>query len=278
MSKNVYDIFRDVQEKRSTTYNQRSAALIVEGKMSKQIYHKRNTKYIPAALVYKHEEGPDEVIVYSFIKDQLEKGDYFIYDYVNYLIYEQEKYSDIEVNHKKQKAVECNVSFTFGEETFQGYFRSTVRRYNDEDFEGKQVLVPREKPILILPSNNDLTINSEFLIEGKPWRVIEFDSITNKGIIYYYLERGIIKNTEQITVEESSIQAIGLSRSLIPEVKKLEAIIEHTFETKDGIFSSVPKVNIIKRKSNEVTFSIPYNITEITIYTYYLNNELFEVV
>ena len=270
MSKNVYDIFRAVQNKRTTSYNERSAAFITEGKLSKTIYHKRRKVKISAGIVYNNKEGPDEVIVYTFQKDRLHKGDYFILNDVNYLVYEEEKLTDENINHRKQKAVECNVSFMFEGKSFQGYFRSSLRRHNDEDFTGRQLLSPEENPILILPTNENLHINSEFMIENKPWRIVEYDYITNKGISYYYLERGIVRN--ETGEDEEDLPVI---QSNLPA---LEALVEHTFETTDGVFSSTPPVEIIKKTSTSVTFIVPFGISQVYISTSALENEIFKVV
>jgi hypothetical protein len=168
MNKNVYDVFRTVAKKRATCFDTRSAAFITQGKLSKDIYHKRKNKIIKAGLVYRYQEGPDEAIVYTFIEDDLRKGDYFIYDDTDYLVYEDQKLVDENVNHKKHRAVECNISFSFNEQIFKGYFVSTLRRKSDPDLEGKQLLMPDEMPLLILPKNDSLTINSIFFIDDKP--------------------------------------------------------------------------------------------------------------
>lgn len=283
MSKNVYDIFRDVQEKRSTTYNQRSAALIIDGKMSKTIYHKRNEKFIHAALLFSQDEGPDEIWVFSFIKDQLQKGDYFTYEDNNFLIIEENKIFDPDINHKKQKAVECNVSFTINNEIFNGYFQGGLRRIQKKDFENDELLLPQENPLLILPSTAPLEINSEFMIEGKPWRVIEYDKITNKGVGYFYLERGINYTTEE--VPEVEIQSLVVpenetftqepepmlrsfaAESSPNEEEALNAMIEYSFSTEEGYFVATPKVEIISRKNDLVKFKVPFGINQVSITT-----------
>lgn len=276
MNKNVYDVFRTVAKKRATCFDTRSAAFITQGKLSKDIYHKRKNKIIKAGLVYRYQEGPDEVMVYTFQNDDLRKGDYFIHDHVNYLVYENQKLVDDNLNHVKQKAVECNVSFNFGEEVYQGYFKSSLRRYNDEEFQGKQVLNPEEKPLLILPKNANLTINSEFIIEGKPWRIIEYDDITNKGITYYYLERGIKTNVVEPIEEIEPLTVSAFSTSV--EIPTLNAFDEHSFETVDGVFSSMPKVNIVERTSTLIKFTIPFGVEEITIFTGIEGNVIYKVV
>lgn len=283
MSKNVYDIFRDVQEKRSTTYNQRSAALIIDGKMSKTIYHKRNEKFIHAALLFSQDEGPDEIWVFSFIKDQLQKGDYFTYEDNNFLIIEENKIFDPDINHKKQKAVECNVSFTINNEIFNGYFQGGLRRIQKKDFENDELLLPQENPLLVLPSTAPLEINSEFMIEGKPWRVIEYDKITNKGVGYFYLERGINYTTEEVPEVEMSLNILSEEESIDQEPEllmrsfaapeepinedALHAMVDYTFSTENAYFVATPKVEIISRKKDKVIFKIPFGIEQVSIST-----------
>jgi len=272
----IYDIYRSVQDKRDTCYDERSAAFIIEGALSKNIYHSRLEKEIPAALVFSHKEGPDEVVVYTLLKDDLLKADYFVYDSVNYLVYEQNKLTDADIIYKKQKAVECNVSFSFNNEIFVGYYKSSVRGSEDPSFEGRQLLMPDETPLLILPTNSILTINSEFVIEGKPFRVMEYDHITNKGITYYYLERGIIRtepevagiimmNVTQPTIVVQENESVTQTEEA--EQLTLRAMVEYTFLTEDAVFSATPAVELIQRRKSEIKFKVPFGIEEVAITT-----------
>ena len=292
---NVYDIFRRVQEKRKDCYDNRSAAFILEGKISQDIYHKRLNKDIKAALVFNDKEGPDDVIVFSFIKDDLGKSDYFVFDDVNYLVYENVKLTDKDVNYKKQRAVECNVSFTHKDTIYKGYFLSSLRRTNDPDFKGREGLIPDEGPLLILPSSVSLNINDRFNIESKPWKIVEYDNITNKGITYFYLERDyvrniseeeeiieedivIIENEEEITQgseeEEFGIQA--LSEPSADEELSLRPMTEYTFTTEGGFFASTPRVDLISRTLTKVIFKIPFGVSQVTISTKNNGNEIEE--
>lgn len=266
----IYDIFRSVQEKRDTCYDERSAAFIIEGAMSKNIYHSKLEKKIPAALVFSHKEGPDEVVVYTLLEDDLQKGDYFVYDSGNYLVYEENKLTDTDIIYKKQKAVECNVKFTFSGGTFVGYYKSSVRGSEDPSFEGRQLLMPDETPLLILPTNDTITINSEFTIEGKPFRVVEYDHITNKGITYYYLERGIIRRTEAEDVEEPAViipEDEPVDQAQDSEQLTLRAMVEYTFETEEAYFLADPAVELIQRRRNEIKFKVPFGIEKVDITT-----------
>ena len=283
---NVYDIFRRVQEKRKDCYDNRSAAFILEGKISQDIYHVRLNKDIKAALVFNHKEGPDDVITFSLISDTLMKSDYFVFDDVNYLVYEDVRLTDKDVNYKKQRAVECNVSFSHNGVDYKGYFVSSLRRTNDPNFKGREGIVADEGPLLILPGSVSLDINDFFSIEGKPWKIVEYDGITNKGITYFYLERDyvrniseeeeiveenivIIENEEEITQgseeEEFGIQA--LSEPSAAEELSLRPMVDYTFTTEEGFFASTPRVDLVSRSLTKVIFRIPFGISQVTIST-----------
>lgn len=112
MSKlNVYDIFRSIQNKKTACYDKRSAAFIIDGALSIDITHVRRNADLKAAMVFKHKEGPDDTIVYTLKDDQLLKSDYFTYNGAYYLVYEEDKSTDESLIYRKQRAVECNVSF-----------------------------------------------------------------------------------------------------------------------------------------------------------------------
>lgn len=269
---NIYDIYRGVQTKRNECYDERSAAFIEQGKLSKEVFHKRLNKDIKAALVFKHQEGPDEVLVYSYLSDDLQKSDYFVYKNTNYLVYEENRLTDDDINYKKQKAVECNVAFTFNGTTFNGYYKSSLRGSEDQAFEGRQLISPDETPLLILPTNSIIKVNSEFIIEDKPFKVMEFDNITNKGISYYYLERSYRKKVSE--VEGPSIMSMTVEPEVIDELKTIEtlednmalrAMVQYTFKTEDAYFSTTPAVEIISRKRTEITFRVPFGISQVSI-------------
>jgi len=118
MTTNIYDNFRSIQGVKKECYDKRSAAFINTGRLSQDIIHKRLDEEIKAAIVITYKEGPDETYIYTYISDDLMKGDYFVYNSVNYLVYEDVKLTDKDVDYKKQKAVECNVSFTHNSITY----------------------------------------------------------------------------------------------------------------------------------------------------------------
>lgn len=270
---NIYDDARSIQEKRNACYDDRSAAFILEGKLSQDVTHKRLNKDIKAALTFNDKEGPDEVIVFSLLEDDLLKGDYFIYNDVNYLVYENVRLTDKDVNYKKQKALECNITFVLNEITYIGYFVSSMRRGLQPDLESKQIIVPNENPLLILPTVSSLEIDSRIKIEEKPWRVIDYDSISNSGISYVYIERNYNTTTETNIVEETSTEFLSnsvpfdQSAALEPSYK-LQAMLEYEFITTAGSFVATEKVEILYRSATLVRFRVPYGINTVQITTH----------
>jgi hypothetical protein len=98
----LYDKFREIQEAKEKTYNDRSGAFIAEGLVATEITMLKDNSTKNAALVYNDKEGPDDVIVYTFKKDDVAKSDYFSHDGVNYLIYEDVKLNDKTISYRKQ--------------------------------------------------------------------------------------------------------------------------------------------------------------------------------
>lgn len=267
MMTNVYDIFKSTQEKRSTSYDKKSAGFIVEGRMSQKVFVKRLNRDVSAAIVFDSKEGPDSASFYVLKNEDVVKTDYFIYDSVNYLIYEQIKLPDEKLPYKKFKAVECNVSFDYKENLYFGYFLSNLRSLGDSGFEARSVIMPDETSLLILPSSSSISISSSFMIEGKPWIVTEYDNISNKGISYYYIKRHFASN---LTEEEFESEDIVFAPEddvvdIQNEEISLKPMHEYEFETEMGFFSSTPKVELISRTIDKVVIKIPFGIEFVTL-------------
>ena len=286
-NKNIYDIYKGIAAKKKACFDKRSAAFITDGDMSQIVYHKRTEKDINAALTFNYKEGPDENIIYTLLSDDLKKGDYFVFRSTDYIVFEEEKIMDVNVQYRKSRALECNITFTYNNKVYAGYFKSSLRGSEDPDFKGKQTLLPNESPLLILPSTQKIKLQEDFLIEGKPFKVVELDDITNRGIAYYYLERGIVKELGIVDAEEEVVlppeEIIEQEEEIyvepepveegapLEELKEIEvvlkAMMEYTFKTENAIFSSTPAVNIISRSRNEIKIKVPFGISSVSITT-----------
>lgn len=251
---NIYEKFRGVQAKKTSCYDERSAAFITEGLVSQDITHVRLNEEIKAAIVITDKEGPDESLVYTLNENSLLKGDYYIYDSNYYLVYENVRLTDDSLIWKKQKALECNVQITLNSTTYYAYFISNIRQKSFNTLENDAALLPDEAALLIMPTSSDFDIDTQITIGTKGWKVIDYDKISNDGITYMYIERTTIKNTtlETVTPEASDI---------------LHPMVEYTFDTYNAYFSATEDVNIISRSATSVTFKVPFGISSITITT-----------
>ena len=171
------------------------------------------------------------------------------------------------IDYKKQKAVECNVFFTHNSTDYIGYFASSIRTITENEFIGSQAILPDETPLLILPTGA-LTIGDTFIIDDtqKPWKIQEYDSITNRGISYLYLERGLAAKDEtdvtDIVLEETVYLDETDTDSTI-----LRPMTEYTFVTSGAYFVTSPRVEILGRTLEAITFRIPFGIPTVRIET-----------
>lgn len=256
----IYDVFRRVQAEKTSCHDKRSAAFIDEGLVSNDITHIRVNKVKKAALVFNHKEGPDDVIIFTYkeipASGELQKGDYFTYDSVYYLVYEDVKQTDENLKYKKQRAVECNINFAVNQTYYNAYFMSSLRKWIDPDMQRNAAIVSNEGPVVIIPSSSVFEEGLIFNIRSKPWKIVEYDDITNYGITYLYLERSYSATTDTTALTPDT-----------PLANTLSAMVEYTFDTKDAYFASNPRIDVIERKSATVKFMIPYGITSVSIST-----------
>lgn len=266
---NTYDRFRRIQKRKSACDFERSAAFIRDGGVSVTVTHIRLNEQKNAGLVFNDKEGPDDVIVFTELFDnktqEFVKGDYFVWEDTYYLVYEDVKLVNENLNYKKQRAVECNVVFDLKGESLVGAFIGTLRRnINMENLKGSSTIISTESPLLIIPTIEKAIIGEKLSVGGKPWKVTDYDAITNLGIMYLYLEKDVFyedKETLPTYKDDDAAENDGEENN----ESILKALTEYTFTTKSGYFAAVPAVEIVRKTKTEVTFMIPFYGQEIMI-------------
>ena len=238
------------------------SSFIVEGTSAVKIFSLRLQAYKNAAMIITDKEGPDTSLVYTYTEraknNELLKGDYYTWKNNTYLVYED---IDLvrEVNYKKQKAYQCNVSFEYEydcncKQTCFGYFVSSLAKYVDTTLQGSLNITDNEKPILVLPAFDWICIGLKLIISGKPYKIIDFDAITNAGIVYCSLDRDFVDKFEDVAVSE-------------PEDAVLYAGLENEMDIKFGYFETDKTVEIVSKGMNKIKFIVPFGIDELTITT-----------
>ena len=271
----VYDRYRRIQKRKRECEFEKSADFIRNGGVSVDVEHVRLDEKRNAGLVFNHKEGPDDAIFFTELfneKDQeFLKSDYFVWENTYYLVYEDVRLVNKNLNYKKQRAVECNVSFKIGDETVRGAFFSSMRSImRGEDFPQKYAILAAEAPLVIIPTLDQDLIGERISIGGKPWKIRDYDEITNPGITYLYLERGSYRlgdedfETEDFEIEDLDIEE-GDEGDEVHD--QLEYLVEHTLKSKNGYFVSIPSVDVISQDFESVTFMIPFYGKNVRITT-----------
>ena len=251
-----YQLFRTRMKNEAECLQKMETSFITEGAAPIVIHIPRLDENRDATMVFTDTEGPDTAIVFTPKQQNaisnLLKTDYFSWDNKMFFIYEDVIITR-DVNYIKQKAYQCNaqVYAIDSSEECGGYFISSLRSYVDTEFQNKLNVTDKEKPILIIPRQEWVKIGVRVLIGDRPWKVIDYDAITNPGIVYISLERDFKSKTEDVAKYKNH--------------NELTAGIEYTFETSDGYFNSSSPLNIKTKLADKVVFMIPYGLNEVEI-------------
>ena len=255
-----FDLFRIKMHNSENCSMNYESNFILEGTSSVIIHVMRLNADKQAALILTDKEGPDTSLVYTYkdrnIENELLKADYFTWKNNTYFVYE-----DVDLirdtNFKKQKAYQCNVSFKVGNNYYCGYYISSLSKYVDTNLQSNLNITDNDKPILILPEYNWLEVGLKIVIKGKPYKIIDFDIITNEKIAYISLDRDFIsKQEDEVAIDEEF--SMG---------DVFKAGVEIELPIQYGYFKTIPSVEIVSKTANTVKFIIPYGISTIDIWT-----------
>lgn len=258
-----FDLYRKKMEASSNCDMNYESSFIVDSTSATQIHVLRLNEDKQAALIINEKEGPDTVLVYTRkeFRDykNLLKQDYFTWRDKTYFVYED---IDIvrDVNFHKQRAYNCNVNFTVDNNTYYGYYVASLAKYVDTKLENKLNITDNDKPILILPCFDWIEVGLKIVIQNKPYKIIDYDAITNNGICYCSLDRDFI--SKQDDVEQDIEEGVIIAGN------------SFTVTTNNGYFSASSEVIIEDRTLTSVTFVVEYGVDEITITTKNTDNEL----
>ena len=251
-----FGLFRTKMNNETNCRRKFETSFITDGAAPITIHILRLDVERDATMVFTDTEGPDTAIVFTPKQQDsisnLLKTDYYTWDDKMFFVYE-DVIIPREVNYIKQKVYQCNARVHVVEENedYGGYFISSLRSYVDTEFQQKLNVTDKEKPILVLPRQEWIKIGAKVLIGEKPWKVIDYDAITNPGIVYISLERSFISKSADVAEYKS--------------YEDLSSGIEYTFETENGFFNSSSPLIIKSRKADSVVCEIPYGLKEVEI-------------
>lgn len=238
------------------------ASFIEKGTAATEIIISKNNRKAKAAIVYNNKEGADDCFVYTYLEKiknrELFVGDYFVWDNQAFFIFQDIKIIKNAI-FKKQKAYECNITFSIGEESYYGYFISSLKSFVGTNLKQDFVLFNNEKPILIIPSSLNLDKNDKIKIENKQYKIVDIDNISNGGISYLSLEFTFSEKAYTIIEENAEpIEEINIDSILI-------AGTTHTITTEGGYYNITPSVKIVQRTIDAISFEVPFGISKLLV-------------
>ena len=271
----MYNTFRRKQAAEQNCLTQAEAAFITEGSSAVVIYSLRLRATKNAGLIITDRDGPDSNLVYTLkervTEQELLKGDYYTWNDNLYFVYE-----DVALVHKapykKQKSYQCNVGFKYNNQCYYGYYVASLTKYVDTTLQMKLNITDNDKPILILPQFDWIKVGVKIIIEGKPYKIIDYDYITNKGIAYCSLDRDFVDKYADITPgDDSSYDDSGSEP--VGELTLIAGIIQN-ISTCFGYLVANQQIDIISRLYDIVQIVVPFGVTTINIATKNISGQI----
>ena len=256
---NSFERFKNKQRRRDSA-NEHYNAQFIFNAYNSTIIHNEDVE-LQAAVVSKQEK--DQGYIYTHYNDTLEVGSVWETNNLHWLIIE-EIISIKDTDYHKYFALLCNVDLGIT----WGYFKSRLGIYNEQD----TALQSQQEPQITLPGSL-LDFQDKIVLNGRPWIVQEYDSISTPGITVYSLQASTIskeetqdRNSYIVDVERVAPELV-VDEPVVIEPDKLE--IGHnvpvTLTTTGGYFKYMGNVKVIKRSATEVTFSLPFGVDEVEV-------------
>ena len=263
--------FQERNKKRTVAQNKYNTNYIFKGYPSVLIKGSADRE-IQAAVVNKQDK--DYAYIFTQLEDKLSVGSIWTAKDLHLLI--TEEYTIIkDVNWNKYHALLCNVQVG----DHWGYFKGPEKTFLDVVLEREVIWESPQKPVLVLPENV-LDFQDKIVIKGRAWLIQEYDAISTPGLVYYSLKPTTISKEvvaenigKEIYVEkheeftpiivEMPIQTLAESGEIT-----ISPNIEIVLSTEGGYFTTSNKnINIKKRNSTTVIFSIPFGVNDVVVET-----------
>lgn len=226
-----------------------------------EVILERTAQAIPAVFINDDKETGDEATMYTYTTDGVVIGDYITFLGSSYLVYKRIKNVHREGFIDCFKVILCNVNFTYSNALVKAFYRGPLRGVTSDEVNltARFGVDSKQESFIMLPIGIITKKNELIEISEQGFRVVALDDLTNPGITYLGLEETILVDTTKVSVV-AAIDYVDVN----PDV--LATGVPYTFTTEDAYLQTSIPVNIIKRLSTQVTFSIPFgSSTSITV-------------
>ena len=163
-----------------------------------------------------------------------------------------------DVDFRKYIAVICNADL--GDNNW-GYFKGPEKSYINTTLKEDSTSFSQQKPILVARQGY-FNIHDIVKVNGRPWLIIEADTISSPTIGYYSLKATTV--SKNATDEE--VIEIPQAEENDNTVIKVAALQSINIPTEAGYFmTSAKKLTNLSVSSASVSFTVPFGISEFTV-------------
>lgn len=203
-----------------------------------------------------NKQEKDMAYVYTLEDEPLQIGD--IFEAKSLICMVTEEIIIIkDVGFRKYIALLCNADLGDGN---WGYFKGPEEHYINTIIKEDSTSFSQQKPILVA-RQGFFNIHDTIKVNGRPWLIIEADTISSPTIGYYSLKATTASKDEEFTeinppTDEPQLPSDDIS------VEPLDSI---SISTEDGYFTSTRKLLNLSIRGDAVSFIVPLNIDEFSV-------------
>ena len=252
-----FDYFRKRNARKKAYAKEVNTRFVFNGLPSVEITLENNDTMM-ACVVNKQEK--DMAYIYTHQNEPLAIGTVLIAKGLHFLIVEQIIImQDVEFN--KYLALLCNTQF---DEWDWGYFKGPEESYINLSMKEDLAAISQQKPILVARQGR-FNINDKVKVNGRPWLIIESDTISSPEIGYYSLKattmsKDELQEDDTILEGDESILAATLDDRI-----SVTTFQEVELPTEGGFYQSTCKLIQLKVTSDKINFKVPVGIKNFTV-------------
>lgn len=264
----AFERFKAAQTQRAAANRNFNAGFLVNGASAAMITNTFDkTIKISAAVVNKQES--DIAYIYTDLQNPLKIGSIWEVKSLHLIVAEHiEVIKD--VKWYKYKCYVCNTQLA---PDLWGYFKGPEASYVNLALKQESVIQSQQKPILVTTTNH-LSYKDKILINHRPWQIIEYDDISQPGLVFYSL-----KPTTISKIEEDDTKTIFKAAEEIPtpvaaanphkdDQEKIIYVIPETpikIKLYDTFFDYSGVIQILNRDSQYIIISLPFGVKDAAI-------------
>lgn len=253
-----FDYFRKRNARKKAYAKEVNTRFVFNGLPSVEITLENNDTMM-ACVVNKQEK--DVAYIYTHQDEPLAVGTVLVAKGLHFLIVEQIIImQDVEFN--KYLALLCNTQF---DEWDWGYFKGPEKGYINLSMKEDLAAISQQKPILVARQGR-FNIGDKIKVNGRPWLIIESDTISSPTIGYYSL-KATTMSKEELQGDDTILDdgAEILTAAVLDDRISVTTFQEVELPTEGGFYQSTCKLIQLKVTSDKINFKVPVGIKNFTV-------------